>query len=82
MVSTVDDKWNKTLTGGMMKRQRPGQQGITAYIDLKSVQEYSAKVEQLGHGHIHNNASARYGAICADTENNAVAIWETGNTAR
>jgi predicted enzyme related to lactoylglutathione lyase len=24
MVSTVDDKWNKTLTGGMMKRQRPG----------------------------------------------------------
>jgi len=32
----------------MMKRQSPQQQGITNYFDVKSVQEYSAKVEQLG----------------------------------
>lgn len=48
MVTTTDDKGNKALTGGIMKRQIPQQQGITNYIDVNSVQEYSAKVEQLG----------------------------------
>ena len=61
MVSTVDDKWNKNLTGGMMKRQMLGQQGITTYIDVKLVREYSAKEAVGRHGHIRNNASARYG---------------------
>jgi uncharacterized protein len=32
----------------MMKRQSPQQQGITNYFDVKSIQEYSAKVERLG----------------------------------
>ena len=45
---TNDDKGNKAIGGGMMKRQSPQQQGITNYFDVKSVQEYSAKVEQLG----------------------------------
>jgi predicted enzyme related to lactoylglutathione lyase len=48
MVTTVDDKGNKALTGGMMKGQVAGQPGITKYFDVKSVQEYSAKVEQSG----------------------------------
>lgn len=48
MVTTTDDKGNKALTGGIMKRQIPQQQGITNYIDVNSVQEYSTKVEQLG----------------------------------
>jgi predicted enzyme related to lactoylglutathione lyase len=48
MVTTVDDKGNEAVTGGMMKRQMPQQQGITNFFDVKSVQEYSAKVEQLG----------------------------------
>jgi predicted enzyme related to lactoylglutathione lyase len=47
LISTVDDKGNKALGGGMMKRQSPQQHGIN-YFDVKSVQEYSAKVEQLG----------------------------------
>ena len=82
---TVDDKWNKTLTGGMMKRQMLGQQGITTYIDVKLVREYSAKVEQLGGmviSAIMPVPGMGYFAMCADTENNAVAIWETDNTAR
>jgi uncharacterized protein len=37
MVSTADDRGNKDLTEGMMKRQMPEQQGITTYIDVKSV---------------------------------------------
>jgi predicted enzyme related to lactoylglutathione lyase len=48
MVTTLDDKGNEAVTGGMMKRQMPQQQGITNFFDVKSVQEYSAKVEQLG----------------------------------
>ena len=43
LISTVDDKGNKAVGRGMMKRQSPQQQGITNYFDVKSVQEYSAK---------------------------------------
>jgi predicted enzyme related to lactoylglutathione lyase len=64
MVTTADDKGNKALTGGMMKRQMPEQQGITTYFDVKSVQEYSAKVKQLGGKIFPNNAGARYGLFC------------------
>lgn len=78
MITTVDDKGNKALTGGMMKRQMPQQQGITNYIDVKSVQEYSAKVEQLG-GKVRMPKTPvpgmGYFAICTDTENNGFAIW-------
>src|SRR3977135_3945693 len=48
LISTVDDKGNKALGGGMGKRQSPQQQGITNFFDVKSVQEYSARVEKLG----------------------------------
>jgi predicted enzyme related to lactoylglutathione lyase len=48
MITTTDDKGNKAVGGGMMKRQNPQQQGITNYINVKSVQEQSSKVEQLG----------------------------------
>ena len=44
----MDKKGNKALTGGMMKREMPEEQGIRNYFDVKSVQEYPAKVEQLG----------------------------------
>ena len=39
MITIMDDKGNKALTGGMMKRQMPEQQGITNYVDVKSVDE-------------------------------------------
>ena len=63
MISTVDDTGNEGVSGGMMKRQSPQQQGITNYFDVKSVQEYSAKVEKLG-GKVTKNAGARYGLFC------------------
>jgi len=44
----MDDKGNDALTEGMMKRMMPERQGITNFINLKSVREYAAKVEQLG----------------------------------
>lgn len=85
IISTVDDKGNKALSGGMMKRQNPQQQGITNYIDVKSVDEYSTKVEQLG-GKVmilkKPVPGMGYFAICSDTENNSFGIWETDANAK
>jgi uncharacterized protein len=68
-----------------MNRIMPEQQGITDYIDVKSVREYAPKVEQLG-GKVFPPIipvpGMGYFAMCADTENNSFAIWETDNTAK
>ncbi len=85
LISTVDDKGNEALYGGMMKRQMPHQQGITSYFDVKSIEEYSAKVEQLGGKVISPKRPVPgmgYFAVCTDTENNGFGIWETDNTAK
>jgi uncharacterized protein len=85
LLSTVDDKGNNALGGGMMKRQSPQQQGITNYFDVKSVQEYSAKVEQLGGKVISSKMlvpGMGYIAICTDTENNGFGIFEADQTAK
>jgi predicted enzyme related to lactoylglutathione lyase len=83
-ITTTDDKGNKALGGGMMKRQGPNQP-IINYIDVKSVDEYSSKVQQLG-GKVHVPKMAvpgmGYLAICLDTENNAFGIWETNESAK
>ena len=85
LISTVDDKGNKALGGGMMKRQSPQQQGITNYFDVKSVQESSAKVEQLGGKVIMPKSPVPgmgYMAVCTDTENNGFGIFEADQTAK
>jgi predicted enzyme related to lactoylglutathione lyase len=85
LISTVDDEGNKALGGGMMKRQSPQQQGITNYFEVKSVQEYSAKVEQLGGKVISPKMPVPgmgYFAMCADTENNTFGIFEPDQTAK
>ena len=85
MITTIDDKGNKSVAGGMMKRQSPQQQGITNYIDVKSVAEYTAKVEKLG-GKVmipkKSVAGMGYFAVCLDTENNSFGIWETDDSAK
>ena len=84
MITTTDEKGDKALGGGMMKRQGP-QQPIINYIDVKSVDEYSSKVQQLG-GKVHVPKMAvpgmGYLAICLDTENNTFGIWETNESAK
>ncbi|MFY9964648.1 MAG: VOC family protein [Nitrososphaeraceae archaeon] len=85
MITTTDDKGNKALTGGMMKRQNAQQQGITNYIDVKSIDEHSAKVEKLGGKVVVSKMpvpTMGYFAVCVDTENNSFAIWETDSTAK
>jgi predicted enzyme related to lactoylglutathione lyase len=69
----------------MMNRMMPEQQGITNYIDVKSVREYATKVEQLGGKvffPIMPVPGMGYFAMCADTENNSFAIWESNESAK
>jgi predicted enzyme related to lactoylglutathione lyase len=85
LISTVDDKGNKGLGGGMMKRQSPQQQGITNFFDVKSIQEYSARVEHLGGKIISPKMPVPgmgYFAVCTDTENNRFGIFEVDSTAK
>ncbi len=85
MISTLDDKGNEGVNGGMMKRQSPQQQGITNYVDVKSVEEYSAKVEKLGGKVISPKMPVPgmgYFAVCTDTENNGFGIFEVDSTAK
>ena len=61
-ITTTDHNGNNAVAGGMMKRMMPEQQGITNYIDVKSVDEYSTKVEHLGGKiNIAKNGCAWYG---------------------
>ena len=83
-INTTDNEGGKAVGGGMMKRQNP-QQGITNFIDVTSVDEYSAKVQSLG-GKIVAPKKAvptmGYFAVCLDTENNTFGIWETNQNAK
>ena len=74
-----------TPDGGLLKRQNPGQQGITNYISVPSVEEYAKKVQTLG-GKICMPKTAvpqmGYFAICQYPENNMFAIWEHNENAK
>ncbi len=84
IINTTDNEGGKAVGGGMMKRQNP-QQGITNFIDVTSVDEYSAKVQSLG-GKIVAPKQAvptmGFFAVCLDTENNTLGIWETNQNAK
>ena len=84
MITTTNEKGEKALEGGMMKRQNP-QQAITNYIDVPSIDKYVAKVEALGGKVIVPKTAVPeigYFAVCLDTENNNFAIWETDKSAK
>jgi uncharacterized protein len=71
--------------GGLMKRQNPGQQGITTYFNVASVDQAALKVQKLG-GKICMPKTPvpqmGYFAICQDTENNMFALWEKDENAK
>jgi predicted enzyme related to lactoylglutathione lyase len=90
--AAVGDCWHidtggsdDTPDGGLLKRQNPGQQGITNYIGVVSVDETAAKVEELG-GKICMPKTAvpemGYFVICQDPENNTFALWERNDSAK
>jgi predicted enzyme related to lactoylglutathione lyase len=84
-ITTKDDKGNNAVNGGIMKRMMPEQQGITNYIDVRSVDEYSEKVKQLG-GVVKVPKmpipGMGYLAVCSDTENNTFGLWQNDSTAK
>ena len=86
IISTTDDKENKaSIGGGIMKRQDPQQQQITNFIDVKSVDEYSSKIERLGGKVVVPKMAVPnmgYFAVCHDTENNRFGIWESDESAK
>ncbi|HSA72733.1 MAG TPA: VOC family protein [Nitrososphaeraceae archaeon] len=85
IITTTDDKGNKSIGGGMMKRQDSKQQGFTNYIDVKSVDEHSVKIAQLGGKVIISKKTIPgmgHFAVCLDTENNTFGIWETDVNAK
>jgi uncharacterized protein len=78
MVTTTDGKGNKGIDGGIMKRQNPQHQ-VTNSIDVKSVDEYSSKVQQLGGKVVYPKMAIPkmgYFAGCLDTEGNSFGIFE------
>jgi predicted enzyme related to lactoylglutathione lyase len=85
IITTTDEKGDKALRGGMLKRHNVQQQGIINYIDVKSIDEYSTKVEKIGGKVVVQKMPVPgmgYFAICLDTENNSFAIWETNSSAK
>jgi predicted enzyme related to lactoylglutathione lyase len=74
----------KPVHGGMRKREQP-QDHIYNYIDVKSVVESSAKVEELGGKIIVSKMPVPgmgYFAVCMDTENNVFGVWENDENAK
>ena len=73
-----------TRDGGMMKRQHP-KHGITNYIGVPSVDQFTAKVLKLGGKVVMPKTAVPqmgYFAVCQDTENNVFALWEKDESAK
>lgn len=85
-----EDYWTVDVSGedvphgvAMMKRQAPGH-GPVNYLNVESVAEYAAKVQQLG-GKVVVPKSPVPGmgwfANCQDTEGNLFGLWEADTSA-
>jgi predicted enzyme related to lactoylglutathione lyase len=83
MIATTDENGQPGLGGGMMPRQNP-QHMVINYFDVPSVDQYTAKVEQAGGKIVMGKTTVPgmgYFAVCLDTENNPLGIWETDSNA-
>jgi hypothetical protein len=75
MITTTGEK---AVSGGMMKRRDP-RQTIIDYVGVSSVDEYIARVEELGGKVVvSKKALPGYGyfAVCEDMEWNVFGLWE------
>ena len=72
------------INGGMAKRNTP-QETIVNYVDVPSINEYVAKVEQLGGKVVVPKMAVPgcgYSAVCMDMENNTFGLWEASKDAK
>ncbi len=83
MYMSITSEGQKAISGALMNRINPLQK-IINYIGVPSIDEYSAKVEQLGGKIVVRKkaiAGTGYFSICLDTENNTFGIWEENRNA-
>lgn len=70
--------------GGLTGR-KGGDQAMTNYISVDSIDKFAAKIEKLG-GKISVPRTAvpqmGYFAVCQDTESNAFGLWEANRAAK
>ena len=84
-INTKDHEGSSGINGGIHKRMSPEQQGITNFVDVKSVDEYSDKVKQFGGAvQVPKMALPKMGymAVCSDTENNTFGLWQSDTSAK
>lgn len=84
-INTKDHEGSNGVNGGIHKRMSPEQQGITNFVDVKSVDEYSDKVKQFGGAvQVPKMALSKMGymAVCSDTENNTFGLWQSDTSAK
>ena len=83
-IKTTNYQGGPGLGGGMIPRQHPQQQ-IMNYIDVASIDETAARLEQLGGRVVVPKTEipgAGYFAVCLDTENNVFSLWEMAAAAQ
>jgi predicted enzyme related to lactoylglutathione lyase len=84
LIETRDLEGKPGVGGGLGKRGEPGQR-ITSYIGVSSIDEYVAKVEQLGGKVVMPRMAVPgwgYLAICFDTEDNMFGLWQEDRSAK
>ena len=84
LVETEDLDGQKGVGGGLGRRGEPGQK-ITVYIGVDSIDEYNAKVQELGGKVIYAKMPVPgwgYLATCQDTEGNTFGLWQVDPTAK
>jgi predicted enzyme related to lactoylglutathione lyase len=83
LIETTDLVGNKGVAGGLGKRGAPYQR-ISNFVGVESIEEYSAKVVELGGEVVQPKMAVPgwgYMAICTDTEGNSFGLWEENSGA-
>ncbi|MDY6965131.1 MAG: VOC family protein [Halobacteriota archaeon] len=83
MIETSTPDGEIGLGGGMAKKDDPSQ-AITPFIDVPSIDDCIKKIEELGGKLVSPKMAVPntgYVAVCLDTENNAIGLWETDEDA-
>ena len=84
LIETRDLEGQPGVGGGLGKRGEPGQR-ITSYIGVSSIDEYVAKVKQLGGKVVMPRMAVPgwgYLAVCFDTEDNMFGLWQEDRSAK
>ena len=84
LIETRDLNGGIGVGGGLGKRGDPGQK-ITSYIGVSSVDEYTAKVAELGGKVLQPKMPVPgwgYLSMCLDTEGNMFGLWQEDKEAK